>query len=315
MHDGGVQRPVESAVLASHALVALSVYIVGRYVLRHVRRTWALVMYVETRSHILKQALQHNKTHFMCTLDIIFPSYDHYRHIICYFFNMNYYVIYGNTLISTSLQLKLYRNSELAVNDDSFDVDNIQPASLILGNEDEKWLSSLSELEKETILAKHVEMFCSKHMMRKALRHASFLVNDEVSEKLPSKIDAGENAFIPIMAEANQDKEATDVPSEGVDIDCNVAGMSLVENTMLVPDPSCVPVRGRGRPPRSGASSRDRGHRGRSLHRSRGSDNTLLRGRGRHGGGAGWDANVVSKICDAVGGEPQINDNGVGVEP
>jgi hypothetical protein len=28
-------------------------------------------MYVETRSHTLKQALRRNKTHFMCTLDIV----------------------------------------------------------------------------------------------------------------------------------------------------------------------------------------------------------------------------------------------------
>jgi hypothetical protein len=155
----------------------------------------------------------------------------------------------NNTFMSSSFQLKLNRNSELLVDDDSFDVDNIQPASLVLGEKDEKWLCSLSKLERETILAKHVEMIHSEHQMRKALRNASVPINDEVSEKLPSKIDAGRSTFIPIMAEVNQDKQVHDVQSEGVDMDCNVAGMSLVENTVLVPDPSRVSVRGRGRPP------------------------------------------------------------------
>ena len=50
-----------------------------------------------------------------------------------------------NTFMSSSFQLKSNRNSELSVDNDSFDVDNIQPASLFLGEEDEKWLCSLSE--------------------------------------------------------------------------------------------------------------------------------------------------------------------------
>jgi len=106
-------------------------------------------------------------------------------------------------------------------------------------------------------------MLCSEHLMMKAFRNASASVNDEVSEKLPSKIDADRNTFNPIMTEVNQDKQVNDVPSEGVDMtevnqdkqvtdnpsegvemDCNVAGMTLVENTTLVPDPSRASVRG-----------------------------------------------------------------------
>jgi hypothetical protein len=231
----------------------------------------------------------------------------------------------NHTFMSSSFQLKSKRNSELSVDDDSFDVDNIQPASLFLGEEDKKWLCSLSELERETILAKRVEMLCSEHLMRNALRNASVPVTDEVSDKLPSQINADRNAFIPIMTEVNQEKQVIDVPSEGIDMtevnkdkqvtyvpsegddmDCNVAGMTLVENTVLVPDPSRVSVRGRGRPPRCGASSRGRGNRGRTAHRSRGRDSSSSRGHGRRGRGAGQDATVGTKICDSVGVEPQI---------
>ncbi len=220
---------------------------------------------------------------------------------------------------SSSVQLKSYKKGDITVNDDSFEVDNNVPASLFLGNEDQQWLCSLSELEQETIPVKSMEMICSEHLMRKALRHSSVLINDEVHSKQSSTTDIEGNAFIPAMAVTEQimfppnccPKESNEFQSEAVDMGFNVAEMSLIKKITVVHDPSHAPVRGRGRAPGRGASSHGRGNRESSSHHSRGGDTTLPRGRGRRGR-IRQDAIVSSTNSVTAGVGPETIDHGVG---
>jgi hypothetical protein len=86
----------------------------------------------------------------------------------------------NNSFLSSSVTLKSHKNESISVNDDNFDIDNVAPDSLVMGEHDSCWLNSLSELQCETIMSTRMEMIRDEFLMRKALQQASF--SDEAVE-------------------------------------------------------------------------------------------------------------------------------------
>jgi hypothetical protein len=58
----------------------------------------------------------------------------------------------NNSFLSSSVTLKPHKNESISVYDDNFDIDNVAPDSIVMGEHDSRWLNSLSELQRETII-------------------------------------------------------------------------------------------------------------------------------------------------------------------
>ncbi len=99
----------------------------------------------------------------------------------------------NTSFLSSSVQLKSLNNCNITVDD----------------------LCSLSALECETILEKHLEMIRSEHLMRKTIQKASPTILDDKSSKGSAPLDYETNLFSKVVFTSSQSEVVENV-SESV---------------------------------------------------------------------------------------------------